>query len=49
MTVIECGRGHGTVWSSEYQQKSQGCKYVKKQANHGHKQLCVEHCCDEEE
>jgi len=28
MTVIECGRGHSTAQSSEYQQKSHGYKYV---------------------
>lgn len=45
MTVIEHGRGHGTVQSSAYQQKSHGCKYVENRQTMQKKNLVVEHCC----
>lgn len=44
----ECGRGHGTVWSSEYQQKSLGCKYVEISQTMQKKILFTEECCGNE-
>lgn len=46
IAVIECERGHRTVQSSEYQQKSHGCKYVENRQNMGKKTLFAEHCSD---